>query len=440
MRVRSSIAFFLTAASAFSAWAQDSPIASTLAATATAPLREIRAEGLKSLPESQLAALSGLQTGAQVAKEDLQAAADKLVQTGLFAKVRYNFQSRIEGVLVTFHVEEAPRVPTYFDNFPWFADSELNEAIRAKLPFYQGALPEAGAVVEQAADAVGQFLVTHGLQAAIEHQVAPNPIGDGSVQLFRINAEALHIAAVEFSDPALNSSPTVRQQLTELLGKPYSRMSIDTFLTEQIRPIFLQKGFLRTKLGPPEVRLTGNPNKKLPEQIPVFVPVNPGAVYHWKGVAWSGNDVLSSITLTNAFGLKPGDVADGMAIEAGWDRVREEYGRRGYMQAKVDPTAAHDDSTHTISYTARITEGKPFRFGSMVITGLSVNAEKHLRDTWPIPQGQLFDKAKFEEFLIKLQAHSPDIFKDLPIHYDEVGHWLQPDEAKGTVDVLLDFK
>ena len=438
MRVRNSIAFLLATASAFCAWAQTSPIPP--ATTATAPLREIHADGLKSLPEPQAVALSGLQTGAQVGKDDLQAAADKLVQSGLFAKVKYNFQSRTDGLLVTFHVEEAPRVPAYFDNLPWFADSELNDAIRAKLPFYDDALPEAGAVVDQAAEAVGQFLVTHGLQAAVEHQVAPNPIGDGSVQLFRIHGEALHIAGVEFSDPALNSSLTVRQQLPDLLGRPYSRVAIDTFLTEQIRPLFLQKGFLRAKLGPPEVRLTGNPNKKLPEQIPVFVPVNPGAVYHWKGVEWSGNEVLSSITLTNSVGLKPGDIADGMAIEAGWDRVREEYGHRGYMQAKVEPAATYDDASHTIAYSVRIDEGKPFRFGSMVITGLSVNAERHLREVWPIPSGQLFDKAKFEDFLTKLQAHSPDIFKDLPIHYDEVGHWLQPDEAKGTVDVLLDFK
>jgi outer membrane protein insertion porin family len=438
MRSASSIALFLAAASAVSAGAQTPPVAAPTAATA--PLREIHVDGLKSLPEPQVAALSGLQTGAQVGKDDLQAAADKLVQSGLFAKVKYNFQSRIDGLLVTFHVEEAPRIPAYFDNLPWFGDGELNDAIRARLPFYDGALPEAGTVVDHAAEAVAQFLVTHGLQAAVEHQVAPNPVADGSVQLFRISAEALNIAGVEFSDPALNSSPTVRQQLPELLGKPYSRMAIDTFLTEQIRPIFAQKGFLRAKLGPPEVRLTGNPNKKLPEQIPVFVPVNPGALYHWKGVEWSGNEVLSSITLTNSVGLKSGDVADGMAIEAGWDRVREEYGRRGYMQARVNPAAAHDDAAHTIAYTVRIAEGKPFRFGSMVITGLSLNAERHLREAWPIPHGELFDKAKFEEFLTKLQAHSPDIFKDLPIHYDEVGHWLQPDEAKGTIDVLLDFK
>src|SRR5579859_91346 len=416
------------------------PAFSQSAPVATAPLREIHTDGLKSLSEPQVATISGLQLGAQAGKDDLQTAADKLVQSGLFAKVRYNFQSRTDGLVVTFHVEEAPRIPTYFDNLPWFADSELNDAIRAKLPFYNGALPEAGAVVDQAADALSQFLVTHGLQAAVEHQVTVNPIGDGSVQLFRINAEALHIASLQFSDPALNASRAVQQQLPDLLGKPYSRTAIDLFLAEQIRPTFQQKGFLRAKLGPPEVRLTGNPNRKLPEQIPVYVPIDPGPVYRWKSVEWSGNNLISTITLTNMVGLKSGDVADGMAIEAAWDRVRDEYGRRGYLQAKIDPAPAYDDQAHTITYSVRIDEGKPFRFAGMVITGLSPAAEKLLRDAWPIPPGQLFDKARYEEFLTKLQSRSKEIFKDLPIHYDEVGHWLQPDESKSTVQVLLDFK
>jgi outer membrane protein assembly factor BamA len=437
MRVRNAfVAFLFAAALVISARAQTAPAAPA----ATAALREIRGEGLRSVSEPQLAAASGLQIGAQVGKNDLQTAADKLVQSGLFAKVKYNFQSRTDGLVVTFHVEEAPRIPAYFDNLPWFADSELNESIRAKLPFYDGTLPEAGAIVDQAAEALGQFLITHGLQAAIEHQAVPSPIGDGNVQQFRINADALRIAAVEFSDPALNSSPAVRQELPVLLGKPYSRTSIDMFLTEQVRPTFLQKGFLRAKLGPPEVRLSGNPNKKLPEQIPVYVPINPGAIYRWKGVEWSGNDILSTVTLTHTVRLKSGDVADGMAIEAGWDRVREEYGRRGYMQTKVEPQATFDDAAHTVAYHVHIEEGKTFRFGSLIITGLSPNAERHLRDAWPIQQGELFDKAKYEEYLTKLQAHSTEIFKDLPIHYDEVGHWLQSDEAKGTVDVLLDFK
>jgi outer membrane protein assembly factor BamA len=407
---------------------------------ATATLREIRSDGLKSLPEPQIVALTGLQPGALAGRDDLQAAADKLVQSGLFANVKYNFQTRTDGVVVTFHVEEAPRIPAYFDNLPWFGDSELNDAIRKKLAFYDGTLPNAGTVVDQAADALNEFLVTHGLQAAIEHQALANPNGEGDVQQFHIEGASLRIFSLEFSDPSLNSSLTVQQQLSELKGKAYSRMAIDLFLVEQVRPIYQKQGYLRTKLGPPEVRLTGNPNQKLPEQIPVYVPVTPGAVYRWKGVQWTGNSLLSSITLTGDLPLKVGDVADGMALEGGFEHIREEYAHRGYLDAKIDPVATYDDQAHTIAYAAHLQEGKPYKLGAMVITGLSTAAEKRLREVWPIPAGELFDKTLYEEFLTKLQTSPAKVFGDLPVHYDEVGHWLQPDESKSTADVLLDFK
>jgi outer membrane protein assembly factor BamA len=188
------------------------------------------------------------------------------------------------------------------------------------------------------------------------------------------------------------------------------------------------------------VRLTGNPNQKLPEQIPVFVPVVQGPVYHWKGEQWTGNSALSTFTLSGVIGLKAGDVADGMAIEAAWDRVREEYAQRGYLDAKLDPVATFDDQARTVSYSVNLEEARQYRFGALILTGISVTGERRLRETWPIPAGEVFDKTKYEEYLTKLQVHPERIFGDLPIHYDTVGHWLQTDAAKGTVDVLLDFK
>src|SRR5277367_2716884 len=122
-------------------------------ATATANLHEIRTEGLKTLTEPQVTDLTQLQKGSPVGKSDLQAAADRLLQTGMFAKVNYTFQTRADGLTVTFQLEEAPRVPVYFDNIPWFSDGELGDAIRKKAPFFDGTLPEAGAVVDQATDA-----------------------------------------------------------------------------------------------------------------------------------------------------------------------------------------------------------------------------------------------------------------------------------------------
>src|SRR5580658_5014825 len=410
------------------------------AATATAPLREIRTEGLKSLTNPQAATISGLQIGADVGRGDLQGAADKFVQSGLFSHVTYKFQSRPDGIVATFTLEEAQRIPAYFDNLPWFTDGELNDAIHAKLPFYDGTLPTVGAVVDQAAEIAGEFLAAHGLQAAIEHQVIANPNGDGNIQEFHIDGAALKISSLEFSDASLNSSKLVQQELAELKGEPYSRMAIDLFIAEQVRPIYQKQGYLRAKLGPPEIRLTGNPNQRLPEEIPVFVPVVPGEIYKLKGVEWSGNSLLSTSTLSGDMGLKPGDVADGMAIEAGLERAREEYAHVGYLEAKIDPVANYDDQAHTVSYRVRVEEGGSYKFNALTITGLSPGAEKKLRDAWSIPQGEVFDKTIFEDFLTKLETKPKDVFGTLPVHYDNVGHWVQPDDAKHTVDVLLDFK
>jgi len=409
-------------------------------AAATAPLREVHAEGSKILTEAQVVSLTGLQTGSLVGKTDLQTAADRLVQSGLFSKVSYTFQTRGAGVLLTFHVEEAPRIPAYFDNIPWFSDSELVDAIRKTLPFFDGTLPEGGAAVDQASDAVKDLLRARGLQLSIEHTVIASPTGEGNVQEFRVEGAAVLISKLEFSDPSLATSKTVQQHLSEIVGKAYSRVTIDLFLTEAIRPVYLQQGYLRAKLGPPEVHLTGNPNQKFPDQIPVYIPVTPGEVFHWKEIRWTGNTVVSQFTLSALLGAKPGDLANGMQMEEGWDRVREEYGHQGYLEAKLDPAASYEDQAHAVSYVVTVQEGLQYHFGKIVLTGLSLSAERKLYAAWPIAATNVFDKTKFEEILQKLQSHSEQIFGDLPVHYETVGHVLQTDSTKGTVDVLLDFK
>jgi len=422
--------FLLTAAAC--------PLLAQTADNVTASLREVRIEGQKHLSEAQIVSITGLTVGSEIGRADLQAAADKLTQTGLFDKISYHFETRT-GVVVTYQVQESPRVPTYFDNIPWFADSELNDAIRKKLPYFDGTLPEGGGAVDQAADAIKELIASHGLQVTLQHEVTGNPDGDGKIQMFRVEGPSLRIEKLEFGDAGLLTSKAVQQHLEEIVGKPYSRMAIDLFLTEAIRPVYLAKGCLHPKLGPPEIRLTGNPNLKLPEQVPVFVPVDPGPIYKWKEVHWTGNATVSEFTLSSDVGLKPGEVADGMKIEAGWDRIREEFAHHGYLDAKVDPVATFDEAAHTVSYQVAIHEGKQYRFGKMVLTGLSMAAEKKLHAAWPIPPGEIFDKIKYEEFLMKLQIHREQVFGELPLHYDTPGHWLQTN-SDGTVDVLLDFK
>src|SRR6266403_8715 len=404
-------------------------------------LREVRVEGAKHLTEPQIVSLTGLAPGSQVGRKELQDAADALVRTGLFAKVNFKYDTHNDNLVVTFHIEESPRLPVSYDNFPWYSDSELDEALRKELPFYDGHLPEAGQVVERAAAVLKAFVSARDPNVEITHQVVLSPLSDGSEQQFTVQGPVPKIAKLEFGDPKLTEDLAVKAHIAEIVSRPYSRMTINVFLAEQIRPIYQQQGFLQAKIGPAEVRLSGDPTQqKLAEQIPVYVPCVPGTIYRWKGVEWKGNTVVSSITLTNAMGLKPGDVANGQGIEGGWERVREEYGQRGFLEAKVTPVASYDDAAHTTSYEVSIVEGPVFHYGSMTISGMSLAGERMIREAWSIQPGNLFDKKVFEDFLYRLESHRETIFKELPVHYDTVGHFLQTDPAKGTVEVLLDFK
>jgi outer membrane protein assembly factor BamA len=406
----------------------------------TATLKEIHAEGMKTFTQAQVATLSGLPIGSKVGREELQDGANLLLRSGLFSKVTYKFDTRNDAVILTFHVEETPRLPVSYDNFPWFADSELTDAIRKDLPFFDGTLPEGGTVVELAGNSLAAFLAAHGLKAEIQHFVLANPLIDASEQEFQVVGVTETIADVQFSDPALTRNLAVQQHLPEVHGKPYSRLAIDVFLAEAIRPIYLEQGFIRAKIGPAEVRLSGNPNQKFPEAIPVFVECAPGALYHWKDAQWRGNSAVSTETLKRALGLNPGDVANGVTIEGGWDRVREAYGHLGYLDAKVEPVAAYDDQAHTVSYSVNIAEGRQYRYNDMNITGMSLAGERMIRDAWPLKAGDIMDKTVFDQFLQRLESHRETIFRDLPVHYDTVGHWLQTEPEKGTVDALLDFK
>src|SRR5580704_8676427 len=198
------------------------PVMAALAQTAdnpTATLKAIHADGVKHLSADQVIALARLSIGSAVGKQDLQAAADRLVQTGLFSNVNYAFQSKEDGLHLTFQLVEAPRIPAYFDNIPWFSDGELADTIRKVLPFYDGTVPEGGATVDQVASILTDLMASRGMNTKVEYQVISNPLGEGTVQEFRIADVVLQIAKIEFGDPALASSKELQQHLGEVQGK-----------------------------------------------------------------------------------------------------------------------------------------------------------------------------------------------------------------------------
>jgi outer membrane protein assembly factor BamA len=381
-----------------------------------------------------IVAETGLSAGSTITKADLQTGADRLAGLGLFSNVQYRFATEDAGVRAEYQVADAPTLPVWFDNFPWFTDEELTAALRKEIPLYDGTAPESGSILHEMTSALERLLSMRGVSASVSNTIVIAPVTDRRVQQFQVENAHASIAGVEFSDALAQGDRAVQQRLADVVGQPYSRTLIQLFEFEQVRPVYLAHGFLRARFGEPSARVSGI---GAGAKVTVAAPIDPGPAFAWNGLTWSGNSAVSTPVLNVMVTLRPGDPVDGMKLEGIWNAARDEYAKNGYLDMSLTANPQFDDSARRVSYSVAISEGPQYRMGKLVLTGLSIEGERRIRAAWGIAPGAVFNKDIYEEFA---STGIKQAFVGLPFHYEKVGRFLQQDTQKGLVDVLIDFQ
>jgi outer membrane protein assembly factor BamA len=400
----------------------------------------IKITGTQKFPTDQVIAASGLKPGDVVTAAQIQDATNRLAALGIFSAVNFRYTAKGDAINLEFQVQEAPTYPISFDNFPWFTSADVGAAIRNQVGLFTGEAPGDGTMIDQMTAVIEDLLASQKIKASVTHQLLAKAVGEGMEMQFRVEGIPLRVQSVQFGDAAATNSERLRDRVGDIKGQPYSLFAVEVFENEQVRPLYASKGFLRAQIGPPQAHLIPDVNDPKETAVELSIPINPGPAYSWTGVSWQGNVGVQSADLDRAVDLKPGEIADGMKIEALWQKIESYYGQHGYLDMKLSTEPQFDDAAHQISYRVNISEGAQYRMGDMVITGLSLDAEKRLRQAWQIAPGQVFDDGYYELHVKILSKPSREIFGELPVHYNEFGHLLRPDPSRRTVDVLLDFK
>jgi outer membrane protein insertion porin family len=416
--------------------AQSSPPPSASQA-GSSRLASVTVTGSKKFSSDQIAAVTGLHTGAVVTRDDLQKGADRLSQIGLFATVQYRFATTGAGVALEYQVTDAPSARVIFDNFPWFSDDEMSQALKASGVLFDGTAPEHGAILDDMSAALEKLLHDKNIPGVVSHALVPDPhpnaVGDKLIQQFHVEGDELTIAEVNFSDNLARQDRNIQSSLANFVGSTYSRNAVELFEFEQVRPAYFSHGFLRVRFATPVASM----KTTSPTRVTVVAGIDPGSAFNWGGVTWIGTSAIPSSQLDAAIPLKSGDLADGTKIDNAWDHAKDLFGRLGYLDAKLDAVPQFDDAAKRVSYVVTVTQGPQYRMGNLVITGLSIEGERRIRDAWKIPLGSLFDKGAYDAFL---DTGITEAFSGLPVHYDKIGRFLQQDSKAGTVDVMLDFQ
>jgi len=218
--------------------AGDAPMAAPQDAVWSYQLRSVEGEGLKRVTPAQLLALSGLRAGSTVGPKDIEAARQRLLQSGFFASVGYRFRNSGYSLVVTFTVEEvAWTTPVVFDNFVDHTDAQVTTAVKRDLPLFDGVVPDQ----EQVLKTVAASLERLARESKDPGQVTFSLIYDKAqrVQHWRFHLDRasgpLPICSINVTGIPAEFESRIDERKAALVGMDYSR----DFLLKHARESFV---------------------------------------------------------------------------------------------------------------------------------------------------------------------------------------------------------
>jgi len=432
----------LAAPRAFPRQAPPAPPAPQPAQQKTITVQRILFEGLGRVGREDALARSGLEEGRAYTPEFIDEAANRLAQSGLFRRLSYAVSGRTDGATLTFKVEEdtTAMLPVVFDNFAWFTDEELAEAVRRRVPGFDGRAPEAGSAAREIARALEELLRSRDIKvASVEHSLSTDAAGRNPEHVFSAAGAQLRVCRLSFPGARTFTEEFLAQRSGELLANAYSRKLAEGFAQGTLLPLYHERGLLRAGFLAPRARPYRGEDCE--NGVSVTMPVDEGSIYVWEKAEWEGNQSLTAKELDAALGMKAREVADGLRLDRGLAAVRRALGRKGRLGAGVEAVPAFDEENRRVSYRIRVTEGPEYRMGQLYINGLSEQDSNNLRGRWRLLHGEIFDEGYLQEFV---KNSLPEFAKHLAsegraLKSQKLTTSTRPDREKLTVDVTLSF-
>lgn len=362
------------------------------------PLVDVRVEGLSRYSAADVVRLSGLEPGRMVTLGEVQQAANRLMQTGLFGNLGFTYSTATAGLTLTLKVVEAAwTVPIVFDNIIWMTDAEFGAALATRVPGFSGM-------------AVDQGQANAFIAAAAEHVLAERGIG-GRVQLeprldVRTGATTYALvvrdtgASMRVCDLRLPGASAIRERVLLDLGKgfvgaDYSKANLVTFANGTLQQLYRERGHWAVRFEPP----VATPVTGTCDGLAVSMAVSEGMAYTFAGARWTGVSGLETGQLDRALNLRLGSTADVRRLEDGLRAVERAYHEQGYvaMQRVIRPE--FDDEAKRVTFAIEVQEGPQFRMGTLSTSDLTDRQAREITARWRLKAGEVFDGVYYREFV-----------------------------------------
>jgi len=389
------------------------------------PLRTITITGAKVFPVQAILRATGLKVEEMVSVADFKQAVQRLTDTGGFETISFRYEPLGKAMAVTFQVQEVVDLyPVGFERLD-VPDAELMRALTERVPLFGPQVPATGAMAQR----IVQALEAHLGGRKVVGRLASIPGGGGLRMTFRPAEAPPSITFVKFEgSKALRDVDLQGAFYQAAVGVPYVESRLHELLDSNIRPKFEEKGRLRVRFGPFRVE-----ESKAPAGVQVTVPVAEGDEFRFGETGFAGNSAFPNKDLARLARLEPGEMANFALVGQSVASIERLYQRTGFLHVKTSVERKVDDEKKSVNLVLRVEEGGQYRFRTLEVKGIDINAAAAVRRRWGIQRGQPFDGAYPETFLKRI--HDEAMFDRLA----KITHRVTIDEQEKAVDVELVF-
>jgi outer membrane protein assembly factor BamA len=365
-------------------------------------LPKISFTGASSYSQAELLAFTGLKPGATSTSAEIQAAAQRLSDTGLFTDV--HFESNANGLVYALKLMPADNMlRASFANFVWWSPEELTTALKARVPLYLGLIPISGNIQDSISTALKTMLAEKNVTATIVALPSSPQLGATPTAIsFNIESPEIRVHSLTLAQASPAMQPKLDKVVKETLGRPFDQDNTRAAITTQINEIYRNDGYLDIAL----LDLTHTAPQLTPTGIDLDLTatVSEGEPYRLTALTWSGSDIMSTADFNKSVKLKPEDIASQLAVRQSLAPLANAYSIKGYQDARIQAPATIDHATHHVTYNIHVIPGEQYHLRSVKAIGLSDAQQKQFNSGWLLKPGEIFDATYVTSFLKKNTA------------------------------------
>jgi outer membrane protein assembly factor BamA len=381
-------------------------------ALAQHPVVEIKVAGNARLAAAVIAA-SGLSVGQIVARAQLDAAAQKLADTGFFASVSYRYDPKpvggVTGYALTFQVsEQEARTPVELD-IPGLDAERLWQQLKSADALLDRQMPNndrASAYYKRAIEATLRKL-------NYTEEIVMKTEADLHTGKMVVICRPAHL-------------PKIAAMAKVAMGQDYSERDFRRMLELNVRPLYEELG--RLTVAFPRVNMARADDAA----VTIRAGIDEGPMWRLGKVVLTG-EALPLADMHEAARFAYGAPANWKQFMATVHDMEQVLRRNGYITESSKPVRSFRGPEQVVDVTVEVKKGPQFLFGELHVEGLDSATQQRLAGIWKLPGGAPMNQPYIDEF----------VRSALPIlrgKFRTFGSELHVHKDANVVDVTLKFR